>query len=399
MKICIDAGHNDRGHDTGASGSRSREQDITYGIASILRDILTANGFEVKMTREKQSDCLGTSLNSSLAERVKISNDFGAEYFVSIHCNSAADKSAKGTETYVCAFGGTAEKLAKKVQSHLVSSLGTVDRGVKTGNFKVIRDTYCPAVLVETVFISNAADEELLLNKKRDFAEAIADGLFEHVGYKKEESKVVPLTVQEIKDIFIQEIYPPNLGFYRCDCRKNDVGVDNYFNAGFFAQTNEGTIPVGNLAGSGIIYAQSKDNPSWINVAGKPLTTLYVKNDGSFGMSKMDSLEDKDIKTAISGIPIVINGRQIPMEEIKAEGYDGSELYNTWHGFLGYRGNDLVYVGAQCDYGQMAWILIALGIRNAIKLDGGGSYILHNGRVIKETAENRRINNVGMWHG
>jgi N-acetylmuramoyl-L-alanine amidase len=217
----------------------------------------------------------------------------------------------------------------------------------------------------------------------------------------KEEQTVsnVPLTVQEIKDIFIQEIYPPNLGFYQCDCPKNSVGVDNYFNAGFFAQTDKGTIPVGNLADSGIIYAQSKDNPSWINVAGKPLTTLYVKNDGSFGISKMDMLEGKDIKTAISGIPIVINGRQIPMEEIKAEGYDGSELYNTWHGFLGYRGNDLVYVGAQCDYGQMVWILIALGIRNAIKLDGGGSYILHNGVTIKATSENRRINNVGMWHG
>ena len=399
MKICIDAGHNDHGYDTGASGSKAREQDITYGIASVLRDILTANGFEVKMTREKQSDCLGTSLNSSLAERVNISNTFGAEYFVSIHCNSAADTSAKGTETYVCAFGGTAEKLAKKVQNQIISKLGTVTRGVKTGNFKVIRDTYCPAVLVETAFVSNAADEDLLLNKQKEFAEAIADGIFEHTGHKKEEQKVVPLTVQELKDIFIQEIYPPNLGFYRCDCPKNSVGVDNYFNAGFFAQTDKGTIPVGNLADSGIIYAQSKDNPNWINVAGKPLTTLYVKNDGSFGISKMDSLENKDIKTAISGIPIVINGRQIPIEEIKAEGYDGSELYSTWHGFLGYRGNDLVYVGAQCDYGQMAWILIALGIRNAIKLDGGGSYILHNGKTIKATTENRRINNVGMWHG
>lgn len=401
MKICIDAGHNDRGHDTGASGSRSREQDITYGIASILRDILTANGFEVKMTREKQSDCLGTSLHSSLAERVNISNSFGAEYFISIHCNSAADSSAEGTETYVYAFGGMAEKLAKKIQKQIVSKIGTVDRGVKTGNFKVIRDTYCPAVLVETAFISNAEDEELLLNKQQDFAQAIAEGLFEQVGYKKEELEVsnAPLTVQKLTDIFIQEIYPPNLGFYRCDCPKNSVGVDNYFNAGFFAWTDKGTIPVGNLADSGIIYAQSKDNPSWINVAGKQLTTLYVKNDGSFGIEKMDSLEDKDIKTAISGIPIVINGRQIPIEEIKAEGYDGSELYNTWHGFLGYRGSDLVYVGAQCDYGQAAWILIALGIRNAIKLDGGGSYILHNGKTIKATSENRRINNVGMWHG
>lgn len=215
----------------------------------------------------------------------------------------------------------------------------------------------------------------------------------------KGESNMTPLTVQEIKEAYIQEIYPPNLGFLRCDCPKNDVGINNYFNAGFFAQTGEGTIPVGNLADCGVVFSQARDNPGWINVAGKELTTLYVKNDGSFGIEKMDSLEGKDIKTAISGIPIVINGRQVTMEEIKAEGYDGSELYDTWHGFLGYRGNDLVYVGAQCDYGQMAWILIALGIRNAVKLDGGGSFILHNGRTIKATGENRRINNVGMWHG
>ena len=401
MKICIDPGHNDRGYDTGASGSKSREQDITYGIGTKLKEILAAKGFEVKMTRQKQGDCLGTSLNSSLQERVDISNAFGAEYFISIHCNSAGASSARGTETYVCAFGGTAEKLAKKVQARIVSRLGTADRGVKTGNFKVIRDTFCPAILVEAAFISNAADEELLLSRQQDFAQAIADGLMEHTGYEKGESDVsdTPLTVQQIKDVWIQEIYPPNLGFLRCDCPKNNVGISNYFNAGFFAQTGEGTIPVGNLADCGVVFSQARDNPGWINVAGKELTTLYVKNDGSFGIEKMDSLEGKDIKTAVSGIPIVINGRQVTMEEIKAEGYDGSELYDTWHGFLGYRGNDLVYVGAQCDYGQMAWILIALGVRNAIKLDGGGSYILHNGRTIKATSENRRINNVGMWHG
>ena len=95
MKICIDPGHNDHGVDTGAIGSKSREQDISFAIASKLKDILVSNGFEVKMTREKQSDCLGTSLNSSLAQRAKISNDFGAEYFISIHCNAASSKEAK----------------------------------------------------------------------------------------------------------------------------------------------------------------------------------------------------------------------------------------------------------------------------------------------------------------
>ena len=160
--------------------------------------------------------------------------------------------------------------------------------------------------------------DEFQSGKKRGDSEAVSDK---------------PLTVQYLRDIVIQEIYPPNFGIYVCDCPKNSVGVDNYFNAGFFAQTKDGTIPIGNLADSGIIYAQSKDNPNWINVAGKPLTTLYVKNGGSFGIAKMDSLEGKDIKTAISGIPIVINGRQIPMEEIKAEGVEIAHV--TLHVGLG----------------------------------------------------------------
>lgn len=209
----------------------------------------------------------------------------------------------------------------------------------------------------------------------------------------------MPLTVQKLSDIYVQEIYPPYFGIYVCNKPKQDVEVANYFNAGFFAQTDEGTIPVGNLMDSGIIYVQSKDNPSWINVAGKELTTLYVKSDGRYGIEKTDTLENRDYKTAISGIPIILDGRQVSMEDIKREGYEGNELYYTWHGFLGIRGSDLVYVGAQCEYSQMAWILLALGIRNAVKLDGGGSYILHNDRILKATDGNRRINNVGMWHG
>ena len=104
----------------------------------------------------------------------------------------------------------------------------------------------------------------------------------------------MPLTVQKLSDIYVQEIYPPYFGLYVCNKPKQDVGVANYFNAGFFAWTDEGTIPVGNLMDSGILYAQSKDNPSWINVAGKELTTLFVKNDGSFGIEKTDTLETRD---------------------------------------------------------------------------------------------------------
>ena len=121
------------------------------------------------------------------------------------------------------------------------------------------------------------------------------------------------------------------------DCPKRSVWVGNYFNAGFFAQNADGsTIPVGNLADCGNIISQSKDNADWINVAKKKLTTIYTTNAGGCGMVQTDDLSAiPDLRAAVSGIPIARGGQQVSMDEIRAEGYDGSELYDTWHGFFG----------------------------------------------------------------
>ncbi len=206
-------------------------------------------------------------------------------------------------------------------------------------------------------------------------------------------------TVMELEHVFVQEIFPTSFGIHKCDRRKRGIPVSNYFNLGFFAQDKNGTVPVGNLADWGNILAQSADNPSWVNLYNKQLTTLYVKMDGQFGITKTNRLTTIDnLKTAVSGIPILQSGTPVNMETIKSEGYFGNELYDTWHGFLGLRGDSIVYVAAQCDFGQMPWILLSLGIRDAIKVDGGGSFILvNNGVELVGTEENRRINNIGMW--
>ena len=91
--------------------------------------------------------------------------------------------------------------------------------------------------------------------------------------------------------------------------------------------------------------------------------------------------------------------KDLTLDAIKAEGYSGAELYNTWHGFIGIRANRLVYVAAKLDFELMVYLLEVLGIRDAIKLDGGGSFILHNGSFEVATPENRRINNVITWVG
>ena len=82
-------------------------------------------------------------------------------------------------------------------------------------------------------------------------------------------------------DVYVQEIYPNKFSLYVCDCKKRKVNQTRYFNAGFFAVQADGhTIPVGNLASDGKIISQSKDNPDWINVAKKQLTTIYTTTNG-----------------------------------------------------------------------------------------------------------------------
>lgn len=168
MRIVINGGHCP-GMDPGAVGAAGLQeavvvQDIMHRVAGYLRTV----GFEVMEVQKNE-----------LYEITDASNQFNADLFVSIHCNSAANTAAKGTETYCYSLGGAGEKLARCIQKQIVNSLGTVDRGIKTAGFYVLKYTDCPAVLVETAFINNLDDEKLLADPKQrdEFARAIARGI------------------------------------------------------------------------------------------------------------------------------------------------------------------------------------------------------------------------------
>lgn len=185
MKICIDAGHCTYGGDTGAQGNGLKEQDITWLIADKLRQLLESAGQSVVMTREFKDQILGATENESLNRRSQVCNDTNCDRFISIHCNRVNDPKANGTEVLVYARGGGAEKLAFSIQTEIVGALGTSDRGVKVKNCSVLRKTKCPAVLVETAFLSNEADSLLLRYRHDEFAEAIFKAICEHCGIEK----------------------------------------------------------------------------------------------------------------------------------------------------------------------------------------------------------------------
>lgn len=169
MKACIDPGHtgiNNGYSDPGAVGPfGTKESDITLLMAVEYAKELQTNGIEIILTRTSAMS-LGNNEVSDLQVRCDIANRCGADLFVSFHCNSSDNPSAGGTETYCYKFGGQGEKLAHAIQERLNSDVDVpynlYNRGIKEGNFLVLRNTNMPAVLIESAFISNPHEEKLL---------------------------------------------------------------------------------------------------------------------------------------------------------------------------------------------------------------------------------------------
>jgi N-acetylmuramoyl-L-alanine amidase len=178
MKVFINPGH-DVVYDSGAVNPNNgiRECDIALDIGQRVKGYLEQAGCEVMLV---QSDSL-TGEHEGLPNVCGEANAWLADIVVSIHCN-AANTEARGTEVEVYRIdGGNACKLADCIRTNIVKALGTIDRGNKERNgLAVLRCTDVPAVLVETAFIDNDEDAELLVNRADDFARAIAVGITDY---------------------------------------------------------------------------------------------------------------------------------------------------------------------------------------------------------------------------
>ena len=179
MKVFINPGH-DREYDSGAINPSNglREADVAADIGVKVADYLQAAGCEVQIL---QSDNLYWDSPYPLKCVCDEANSMPADIFVSLHCN-AANTEARGTEVEVYQMdGGESCTLAQCIQSQIVRSLGTVDRGLKERpGLIVLKHTDMPAVLVETAFIDNDDDAALLVDRADDFARAIARGITDY---------------------------------------------------------------------------------------------------------------------------------------------------------------------------------------------------------------------------
>jgi len=169
FKVFVDPGHG--GSFTGAVGPAGlAEKTVNLSVALKVEQYLRRMGMEVQLSR-RTDQTLAASLGADLQARVQAAENFGANAFVSIHCNSISDPAVAGLETWYVNDDthdvAANAALAQLIQRHLLVTTGRRNRGTMYKQnphqaFYVIRNVTMPAALVELAFISNPDEEKLL---------------------------------------------------------------------------------------------------------------------------------------------------------------------------------------------------------------------------------------------
>lgn len=400
MKIWLDPGHGTQTtyFDTGAVGRYgTREYDVARTVAQALRVQLEFAGHEVKVTDQR---------NMVIAERCKQANAWGADLFVSIHCN-AANGRARGATAFVRRSDSVSKEIAGSIMERYLAATGITDRGVRVDvdalgkSLGVLRDTTMPALLLELDFIDNVQGEIMLSSSL--FLNLAGKAICEGIGEAMTEQ-----SRHYVKSgIHFVDIAPGKFCIKVWDKPKKTTAIRDYFNLGFFGILKGGaTIPVGNLCAGGKVITEASNQESWLSSHGRKMTTLCVFDDGTVKVIKTDTISSlKGLQSAVSGIPVILGGEDVSWKnDCQPEGYTGGECYATWHGFLAHKGNRLTYFAmktakSNCIQSSEVWKKIrSYGFDNVIMLDGGGSFVLDNGsKNVAVTSENRRIHSVGLY--
>ena len=215
--VAIDAGHG--GQDPGAIGrGGTREKDVTLAIARRLADAVDAEpGMRAVLIRDGDYFV-------SLRGRIRKAREHGADLFVSVHADSVLDRGVSGSSVYVLSLRGASDEASrwlaerenaadlmggvslddkndvlasvlldvtqKEAVSNSVEAADSVlaslrrvgpvhGSRVRHAGFVVLKSPDIPSMLVETAFISNAADERKLRDPahQQRIAEAIHGGV------------------------------------------------------------------------------------------------------------------------------------------------------------------------------------------------------------------------------
>ncbi|MGD6894278.1 N-acetylmuramoyl-L-alanine amidase [Bacillus infantis] len=165
VKVFIDPGHG--GTDPGAVGNGLQEKNLTLKIGTRIKDILTAEYDNVSILMSRTGD-----QSLTLTQRTNAANSWGADFLLSVHINAGG---GTGYEDYIYpGVGAPTTTYQSNIHAEVMKLVDFNDRGKKSANFHMLRESNMPAILTENGFIDNANDAAKL--KSASFIEALARG-------------------------------------------------------------------------------------------------------------------------------------------------------------------------------------------------------------------------------
>ena len=197
-KVFIGVGHG--GSDSGAVGYIV-EKEANLVMALACRDYLTAHGVEVRMSRTKDEE-------DPINEEVRECNAYNPDLAIDVNNNSGG---GDGFEVYHTLNGGTGKVLAQNIEKQVIK-IGQNSRGCKTRQgqrgdyYAFVRDTKCPAVICEGVFVDTKADaaQAGTKEKQQEFGIAYAKGILDTLGIKYDTSTAKPAEPTKPQDPEVQ---------------------------------------------------------------------------------------------------------------------------------------------------------------------------------------------------
>lgn len=182
--VVIDAGHG--GIDGGVLGITTgvKESELNLDIARKLKTKFDKSGAKTVMTRKTEAGLYGIYSKGfkrrDMQKRKQITLNAKADVFVSIHLNYYSSPSRRGAQVFYKIDDEKSKSLADIVQAELNGG-NECDRDYTAlaGDYYVLNEADCAAILCECGFLSNAEDEKLLLTDeyRAEIAEKIFNGI------------------------------------------------------------------------------------------------------------------------------------------------------------------------------------------------------------------------------
>ena len=244
-KVFISVGHG--GNNPGAVANGFKEKDLNLSIAIACYEELRRHGIDTLISRTKDVDD---------GDEPATCNKFGADLAVDIHNNAGG---GDGAEVYYSINGGTGKTLAQNILNEIVA-VGQNSRGIKTRKsssgkdyYYFIKNTVCPAVIVECAFVDNAKDIKIIDTEaeRKVMGVAIAKGILKTLGitYVKENNTV------ESSSVTTNNLYRINNEIVIADPTKA-----TYTGNGVYTIVEEKTVNC-------VVYGKLKSGAGWVRLA------------------------------------------------------------------------------------------------------------------------------------